>query len=368
MNLKRAMAQSCDVYFYEVGRRLGIDRLAKYSRLLGFGSITGVEMEHEKPGIVPSTAWKMKTKKQKWHEGETISVAIGQGYNLVTPLQLTVMTAAIANGGILYRPTLVEREFNPDGSVAREFKPEVLHRFTDQNKNLQLIREAMVGVVNGGTGRRGGVPGVLVGGKTGTAQVVRLAKYKHLREGAIPYKYRDHAWFTSFAPANNPEIAVSVLVEHGLHGGSVSAPIASRLMSRYFQLKHAAPPPKSAPPGEGGEAQAAQNQEGAEAAPAVVTQTESKPKPKKPKRSKKPAEKKKKAAAASAADSAEPVSIATARTAGLRRSASAEPAAAAKKPERKPERKPAARPRPDTNRSSSPPVRSTGAPVRVQPM
>lgn len=243
VNLKRAVAESCDVYFYITGQKLGVDRLAKYSRLFGFGRLTGVEMEHEKAGIVPSTDWKRQRypRDAKWHEGETLSVAIGQGYNLVTPLQLAVMTAAIANGGTIYRPALVEKAFYPDGTVAQSFQPEVLHRFTNQGRNLKLIRDGMVEAVNGrrGTGRRAQVEtqGIQVGGKTGTAQVVRIKQYQHLKEQDIPYKYRDHAWFTCFAPASNPEIAVTVLVEHGLHGGSASAPIAAKIMTRYFNEK-----------------------------------------------------------------------------------------------------------------------------------
>ena len=241
VNLKRAVAESCDVYFYQVGQKLGVDRLAKYARLFGLGNETGVEMEHEKPGLVPSTEWKRKRHNEKWHEGETLSVAIGQGYNLVTPLQLTVMTAAIANGGTIYKPAIVEKEIYPDGTVAQSFQPEVLHRFTGQGRNLKLIRDGMVEAVNGrrGTGRRAQVEteGIVVGGKTGTAQVVRLKQYQHLKEQDIPYKYRDHAWFTCYAPAANPEIAVTVLVEHGLHGGSAAAPIASKIMTRYFNEK-----------------------------------------------------------------------------------------------------------------------------------
>lgn len=241
VNLKRAVAESCDVYFYQVGQKLGIDRLAKYAKLFGLGSLTGVEIEQEKAGIVPSTEWKWRVHKEKWHEGETLSVAIGQGYNLVTPLQLTVMTAAIANGGTLYKPAIVEKEIYPDGTVVQSFQPEVLHRFPGQGRNLRLIRDGMVEAVNGkrGTGRRAQVAteGIVVGGKTGTAQVVRLKQYQHLKEKDIPYKYRDHAWFTCFAPASNPDIAVTVLVEHGLHGGSAAAPIASKILTRYFNEK-----------------------------------------------------------------------------------------------------------------------------------
>lgn len=241
VSLKRALAESCDVYFYQVGLRLGVDRLARYAKMFGLGAKTGVEMEHEKPGIVPSTEWKKKRYGVKWHEGETLSVAIGQGYDLTTPLQIALMTSVIANGGTLYKPAIVESATDPDGKLVSSFKPEVLSLISGQGRNFKLVREGMIEAVNSrrGTGREAQIDahGILVGGKTGTAQVVRLAQYKHLKEENIPYEYRDHAWFTCFAPAVNPEIVVTVLVEHGLHGGSASAPIAAKILNRYFEDK-----------------------------------------------------------------------------------------------------------------------------------
>jgi penicillin-binding protein 2 len=235
------VAESCDVYFYQLGLRVGVDRLAKYAKMFGLGQKSGVEMEHEKAGIVPSTDWKKKRYGVKWHEGETVSVAIGQGYNLTTPLQIAVMTSVIANGGTLYKPNIVEQVTDPDGIVVNTFKPQVLSRISGQGHNLKLVREGMIEAVNSsrGTGRKAQIDahGILVGGKTGTAQVVRLAQYKHLKEENIPYEYRDHAWFTCFAPAVNPEIVVTVLVEHGLHGGSASAPIAAKILNKYFEAK-----------------------------------------------------------------------------------------------------------------------------------
>jgi penicillin-binding protein 2 len=239
VTLKRALAESCDVYFYQTGQRLGVDRLARYAKMFGLGSRTGIEMEHEKAGLVPSTQWKKKRYGKKWHEGETLSVAIGQGYDLTTPLQIAQMTSVVANGGTLYKPSLVEEIIDPDGETVSQFTPEIISRITGQGQNLRLIREGMVEAVNAkrGTGReaRLGVSGLLVAGKTGTAQVVRLAQYRHLKEEDIPYEYRDHAWFTCFAPAINPEIVVTVLVEHGLHGGSTSAPIAAKILKKYFE-------------------------------------------------------------------------------------------------------------------------------------
>ncbi|WP_084456945.1 penicillin-binding protein 2 [Desulfogranum mediterraneum] len=238
VNLKRALAESCDVYFYQVGQRLGVDRLAKYAKLFGMGSRTGVEMEHEKAGLVPTAAWKKRRFGKIWQEGETLSIAIGQGFNLATPVQLALMTAALANGGTLYKPALVEEVRDPDGRVIESFKPAVLKRLSGQGRNLKLVREGLVEAVNGkrGTGRRARVSDkkIIVGGKTGTAQVVRLKQYIHLKEKDIPYKYRDHALFICFAPAENPEIVVAVVIEHGLHGGSAAAPVARAVLEKYF--------------------------------------------------------------------------------------------------------------------------------------
>ena len=258
VSLRRAVAESCDVYFYQVGQRLGVDRLARYAKMFGLGEKSGVEMEHEKPGLIPTAAWKKSKRGQAWQEGETLSIAIGQGYDLATPLQIAEMTAVIANGGTLYKPSLIEKVIDPDGRVTHSFAPEVLSRITGQARGLKLVREGMVDAVNSrrGTGREAQIDanGILVGGKTGTAQVVRLAVYKHLKEKDIPYEYRDHAWFTCFAPAVNPEIVVTVLVEHGLHGGSASAPIAAKILNRYFADKKAEQERKTDEPEGGGPA------------------------------------------------------------------------------------------------------------------
>ncbi len=241
VDLNRALSESCDVYFYQVGQRLGVDRLAKYARMFGLGRKTGVEMEHEKPGLIPTSAWKKKRFGKVWQEGETLSVAIGQGFDLVTPLQLAFMTATVANGGTLYKPGLVEQVRDPDGKVIERFEPEIVGRLTGQGRNLQLVRKGLIEAVNGrhGTGRRARLKdlGITVAGKTGTAQVVRLKQYRHLKDKDIPYKYRDHAWFTCFAPAENPEIAVTVLVEHGFHGGSGAAPVAKAVLEAYFRKR-----------------------------------------------------------------------------------------------------------------------------------
>ena len=238
VDIRRAITESCDVFFYQVGQRVGVDKLAEYAKKLGLGMRSGVELEHEKQGIVPTKDWKRKRFKDKWHEGETLSVAIGQGFNSMTPLQICIMTAAIANGGKIYKPQLVESVKTPDGEIIEQFKPELISELSEREKQyLKLIQEGLFGVVQGkhGTARNVRIEGLSVAGKTGTAQVVRLAQYKGLKEEEIPYKYRDHAWFTCYAPADNPKIAVTVLVEHGLHGGSGAGPIARVVMKKYFQ-------------------------------------------------------------------------------------------------------------------------------------
>jgi len=236
VNLKRAISESCDVYFYQVGLRAGVDNLAKMANKFGLGVKSGIEMEHEKGGLTPTKAWKLKRYKQKWQEGETLSVAIGQGFNLVTPLQICLMTATIANGGTQYKPQIIEKVTDPDGHVISRFEPIIKSQLGGERIFLKLIREGMKEVVQGkrGTARKVRIKGMTIAGKTGTAQVVRLKQYKHLKEKDIPYKYRDHAWFTCYAPADDPEIAITVLVEHGLHGGSGAGPVARAIMAEYF--------------------------------------------------------------------------------------------------------------------------------------
>jgi penicillin-binding protein 2 len=236
VNLKRALAESCDVYFYQVGLRVGVDKMADYAQKFGLGHKSGIEVEHEKSGITPTKEWKMKKKGRKWQEGETLSTAIGQGFNLVTPLQVCLMTATVANGGRQYLPQVIEKVTDPDGKVLEQFEPVVVDELKGEKRHLDEIREGLVEVVQGkrGTARQLRIEGLTIGGKTGTAQVVRLAQYKHLKEADIPYKYRDHAWFTCYAPAEDPEIAVTVLVEHGLHGGSGAGPVARAVLEKYF--------------------------------------------------------------------------------------------------------------------------------------
>ncbi len=221
VSLHRALVESCDVYFYDVGKRLGIDRIYKYATKFGLGKETGITLGLEKKGLIPNTKWKLEVKKAQWFLGETFVNSIGQGYVSVTPVQMAVMMSAVSNGGKVYRPTILKGA-GPELLMTADVKPET----------LQTIKEYLKGVVNepGGTGGAAKSSVTIIGGKTGTAQVVGLRKdSKFLSE-----KFRDHAWFVAFAPVDKPEVAMSVLVEHGGHGGSAAAPIAKKAIEAYM--------------------------------------------------------------------------------------------------------------------------------------
>jgi penicillin-binding protein 2 len=230
VNLHKALVESCDVYFYQVGLRLGIDRIAKWSRRFGLGEPTGLNLDKELPGLVGSTAWKKARFHRGWQEGDTLSVAIGQGYNLATPIQMARVVAAIANGGIIYKTHLVEKVESPAGEILYQAKPEVQSRLEASPATLEAVRQGLEGVVSDprGTGKSARLPGIQLAGKTGTAQVVALDpdRTKRSKERGA----QDHAWFVAYAPADDPKVAVAVLVEHGGHGGSAAGPLASRVI------------------------------------------------------------------------------------------------------------------------------------------
>lgn len=226
VDARRALMHSCDVYFYGMGQRMGIERIARYSRLLGLGSITGVDIEGEKKGLVPDPEWSEKVRKMPWYPGETISVSIGQGPVLMTPLQMAEMTAIVANGGRKVIPHLIKGAELPE--------PE--HVALDA-KALRIVREGLWDVVNapGGTAYNSArVPGAEIAGKTGTVQVIAQAARTDAK--SLPFKYRDHAWFTSFAPEQDPRLVVSVFAEHGGAGSKVAGPIAQALHAKFFKI------------------------------------------------------------------------------------------------------------------------------------
>lgn len=232
VNLRSSLVKSCDVYFYKIAEMIGITKLNKYMAAFGYGSKTELGIE-ERQGIAPSREWKQKRFKKPWYKGETIVSAIGQGYVSVTPLQVTMMTTAVANGGRLLKPGIVKKIVSYNGEEQFEHTPVLASYIPAKAHMLGLIKDAMVGVVNdpGGTGRGARMVDYTVAGKTGTAQVVSLDSQSDKR------KHRDHAWFTSYAPAEAPEIAVTVLIEHGGKGGAVAAPIAKKIIEIYKKLK-----------------------------------------------------------------------------------------------------------------------------------
>ncbi|MBI5190575.1 MAG: penicillin-binding protein 2 [Nitrospirae bacterium] len=228
--LHKAVVESCDIYFYKLGDLMGIDNIHKYSTYLGLGKQTGVGIR-EKDGLIPSTEWKQRVRHDKWYPGETLSCAIGQGYISTTPIQLARMVATIANGGTLYQPSVVREIRGRDGKPVASFPPVVLGEAPVKREHLQFIMDAMKGVVEepGGTAHSAKSEHVTVGGKTGTAQVIGLGKGRGK-------KYQDHAWFVAVAPVEDPKIAVCVLVEHGGHGGSTSAPLAKKVIEAYLRV------------------------------------------------------------------------------------------------------------------------------------
>lgn len=234
VDLRRALAESCDVYFYQIGRQLGIQTLATYARLFGLDKPLGISLAYEVGGIIPDRAWKQKQIGEPWYLGETISAVIGQGYVTATPLQVAEMAAAVANGGTVYRPRIVKQVIAPSGEVVKSQTPQVVSRIRVAAEHLRVITEGMSDVVHKayGTGQRARVPQVRIAGKTGTAQVISG------RGGSsqqIARRFRDHAWFVAFAPADAPKIAVACLLEHAASGGGrVAAPVVQKVLSAYF--------------------------------------------------------------------------------------------------------------------------------------
>ena len=231
VDLHKAIVQSCDVYFYNLGNRLGIDKIAEYAEMFGLGKKTGIDLPGEAEGLVPSTRWKIRTTREKWYAGETISVSIGQGALTVTPLQLANAIGGLAMGGVFYTPHVVADPARKESPRRVEFKPE----------NLAQVVSGMFGVVEEGTGKLAHVAGIEICGKTGTAQ---LASNEVLKGTHLGQEMKDNAWFVGFAPRQNPEIVVVALVEGGLHGATAAAPVARDLFKTYFEKKS-----KSAAPG-----------------------------------------------------------------------------------------------------------------------
>ena len=242
VDLHDAIAQSCDVYFYELGVKLGIDNMHKYLTQFGLGSTTGIDLLGERPGLVPSRQWKRDNFRnrddKRWYHGETVIASIGQGFMLATPLQLASVTATLALRGSRYKPHLVAAIEDPLSGEREMIEPESLERVAIDNEFYwDNVLEAMHDVMQGprGTARAVGFgAGYEMAGKSGTAQVVSIAQDEEYNEDEIAERLRDHALFISFAPFDNPRIAVAVIVENGSSGSGVAAPIAKAVMDEYL--------------------------------------------------------------------------------------------------------------------------------------
>jgi penicillin-binding protein 2 len=226
----RGIVESCDVFFYNAGLKLGVDRIHEMATKIGLGQPTGIDLPGEKHGVVPSSEWKKKTFGEQWYEGETLSVAIGQGAVWLTPIQLVQLSSFVANEGITFKPQMVNRIVSPEGKVVKVFEPVMVSDVKLKKETIRVVKEGMRGVVNepGGTAYGSRIQNISMSGKTGTAQAGSLEKGKHLG---------DHAWFIAFAPFEEPQIAISVLVEFGGHGSSMSAPIAKAITETLLKEK-----------------------------------------------------------------------------------------------------------------------------------
>lgn len=235
VDMHKAIVESCDTYFYELAQDLGIDMIHDFMAPFGFGKRTGIDIAGEVAGLLPSRDWKKRRFGQRWYVGDTISIGIGQGYNLVTPLQLASATAILANGGQVFRPHLVQHIQNAQTNELETVEPFPIAQVPLQPRHLDLVRDAMVDVTRpGGTAAWAGSGAKYAfAGKTGTAQVIGLKGQKY-DEDAIDERHRDHALFIAFAPAEAPKIALALLVENGGHGSSTAAPIARKVIDYYL--------------------------------------------------------------------------------------------------------------------------------------
>jgi penicillin-binding protein 2 len=240
MNVIRAIAESCDVFFYNVGQEVGVDKLADYARMCGLGERTGISLDNEGKGLIPTSAWKKKRIGESWQKGETLNVSIGQGFNLTTPLQMLVLTSAVANGGTLYQPQIIQRIETADGIEVNDIQPVVTGSLAISPETMRIVKRGLWEAVNTikGTARGIKMKQYPISGKTGTAQLIGrkdLEPGETEAEQEISDQYKPHAWFVAYAPSEEPRIAVAVIVEHGEHGSTAAAPIAKELIKTYLE-------------------------------------------------------------------------------------------------------------------------------------
>jgi penicillin-binding protein 2 len=233
VNLTKALAESCDVYFYKAGNRMGIKTIGSYARQFGLGQKTGIDLPAERSGLMPSAEWKLRVKGEPWYPGETISVAIGQGFLMATPIQMAQVVASVATGGHLARPHVVRAIRQRATGMIQEWPPPPPRRIGLSDKTFSDIRKGLKAVVERGTARGMKSSLVSIAGKTGTAQVVGLRAGP---KNDTPKELKDHAWFVGYAPVDDPQIAVVVLVEHMGHGGAAAAPLAKELIEAHIRF------------------------------------------------------------------------------------------------------------------------------------
>jgi penicillin-binding protein 2 len=233
VDFHKALVESCDVYFYTMGNRMGFDHVAEYARKLGLGSKTDIVLADEKPGLVPTAAWKREKVREPWYPADNFMNSIGQGFMLVSPIQAAQMIGAVANGGVFYQPQLLRKTRNRDTGEEKTYDPVVKRRVSFDAGALAQVRSALFGVTSeaGGTAHGAATPLATVAGKTGTAQVIA----QKVAGGKLTGSTQDHAWFVAYAPVDAPKIAVAVVVEHGGHGGAAAAPVAKKVIEEYFR-------------------------------------------------------------------------------------------------------------------------------------
>ena len=254
VDMYKSIVHSCDTYYYVLSNDMGIDLIARSIAPFGFGARTGIDLEGELMGVLPSPEWKQrrfkKPEQQKWYAGETISIGIGQGYNAYTPLQMALAMAAIANNGAVFKPHLANHIDNQRTSSRRYLEPELLRRIPFKDEHIEFIKQAMAGVNTEGTGTRAFAGAQYTsGGKTGTAQVIAIKANEKYIEKNVAERHRDHSLFIAFAPLDNPKIAVAVIVENGGFGATAAAPIARAVLDYYLLGKVPAPAKKLPVPG-----------------------------------------------------------------------------------------------------------------------
>lgn len=239
VDLHKSIVVSCDTYYYSLANDLGIDNIYSFISQFGLGRKTGIDVEGEVSGLLPSAAWKMSQYKQKWYAGDTISVSIGQGYNLTTPLQLAFATMLIANEGKAYRPHFVKQIQDSQTGEIEEIPAQLMYTLNLKPRHLEVVKQALVDVTKpGGTAARAGANAAYTfAGKTGTSQVIGIKQGERYDEKRINERHRDHAMFIAYAPAENPQIALAVLVENTGTGGSTAAPIARQVFDYYLLEK-----------------------------------------------------------------------------------------------------------------------------------